>query len=79
MEKASQETKTPDVGEIIVRHNGGDKWSASYLGKHIVTGRCKSCVITAVVRVASKSERYNKVTVLNIKGFVEQTIDVVKG
>jgi hypothetical protein len=79
MEKALTETKTPDGEVIIVRHNGGEKWSASYQGKHIVTGKCKTCVIGAVVRVARKSEKYNRVIVLDIKGFVEQTIDVVKG
>lgn len=62
-------------GEIIVSSNGS-KWSAHYGGKHIVTGHCKPCVVNAIIKVTENSTRYKKITVLDKKGFPEQTIEI---
>lgn len=63
----------PEDGTIVVQPNGS-KWSASHMGKHIVTGVCKPCVVNAIKKVTEKSTRYKKIEVMDKKGFVEETI-----
>lgn len=49
----------------IVVQKVGEKWVATYNGRHIASAICKSCVISVVKSITSKSDRYKSLTVIN--------------
>ena len=54
--------------ESVQIKQSGDSWAA-YVGDRQVTKRlCKSCIIRIILKMTSKSYRYNQVIVFNEDG-----------
>jgi mannose-1-phosphate guanylyltransferase len=61
------------VKTITIRKEDG-KWTAIYDGKRIAASGCKSCVITAVLKVTKESTKYGYISILNEDGTPDRTI-----